>query len=89
MSLEHVTKIEIRRNTAGRWFWHAVAANGQVIETSGQAFYSKADAIRAAERTKAKIAMAPIVADRAQSDQLQRVLRALVDGRARRPSRSA
>lgn len=61
MSIEHITKIEVLTNSAGKWFWRAVAANGEVIDTAGQAFASKADAIRAAEMTKAKISVAPLV----------------------------
>jgi uncharacterized protein YegP (UPF0339 family) len=84
MSLEQVTKIEVLQNAAGKWFWRAKAANGRVVATAGQAFATKADAKRAAERTKEKIAAAPIVVVDDVSAQVARLLMDLLDGRPAR-----
>jgi uncharacterized protein YegP (UPF0339 family) len=64
MAIEQIAEFRVERNKGGRWFWHEVAANGQVIGTSGQSFASQADARRACENAKWRAAQAPIrVAD--------------------------
>lgn len=64
MAIERITKYKVRPNKVGEWFWDEIAANGQVIDTSGQSYSSQADALRACENAKARAAAAPIeVAD--------------------------
>jgi uncharacterized protein YegP (UPF0339 family) len=58
--LDRITKYKVQPDKAGRWFWHMIAANGQVIGTSGQSFASQADAVRACENAKSRAAQAPI-----------------------------
>src|ERR1700722_8474120 len=61
MSIEHITKYEVKRNKVGDWFWDEVAANGQVVATSGQSFSSQEAAHRACQNAKARAMAAPIV----------------------------
>ena len=64
MAIDRITKYVVKKNKAGMWFWDEIAANGEVIDTSGQSFSSQADALRACENAKARAAAAPIeVAD--------------------------
>lgn len=42
------TKIHIFKDKAGFYRWHAKARNGKIVATSGEAFASKYNAIRAA-----------------------------------------
>jgi uncharacterized protein YegP (UPF0339 family) len=58
--LDRITEYRIKPDRGGRWFWHMIAANGEVIGTSGQSFASQADAMRACENAKARAAQAPI-----------------------------
>ena len=58
--IDRITEYRVLRNEAGRWFWHEVAGNGQVIGTSGESFASQANAMRACENAKARAARAPI-----------------------------
>ena len=60
MAIDRIATFRVEPNKAGRWFWHEIAANGQVIGTSGQSFASQADALRACENAKARAAQAPI-----------------------------
>jgi uncharacterized protein YegP (UPF0339 family) len=80
MSMEHTTKFLVKPNAAGKWFWHAVAANGQTVATSGQPFYSEGDATRAAENVRTKIACAPIEVSN-PSKEMSQVLRRLAAAR--------
>jgi uncharacterized protein YegP (UPF0339 family) len=60
MAIDRITKYVVKKNKAGMWFWDEIAANGQVIDTSGQSFSSQADALRACENAKDRAAAAPI-----------------------------
>jgi uncharacterized protein YegP (UPF0339 family) len=60
MAVDRITKYIVQRNQAGRWFWHEIAGNGEVVGTSGQSFASKADAIRACANAKLRAAEAPV-----------------------------
>lgn len=60
MAIERIAAFRVEPNKGGRWFWHEIAANGQVIGTSGQSFASHADALRACENAKLRTAQAPI-----------------------------
>lgn len=76
MAIERITKFRIERNHAGKWFWHEVAGNGEIIGTSGQDFFSQEDAKRAVENAKASAAAAPIEvsdANRAMSELIRRM----------------
>jgi uncharacterized protein YegP (UPF0339 family) len=39
-------------DAAGNWRWRLIAANGEKVATSGESFYSRSDAVRAARRVK-------------------------------------
>jgi uncharacterized protein YegP (UPF0339 family) len=74
--IEQIAEFKVAKNSAGMWFWHEIAANGQIIGTSGQAFYSQSDAMRACETAKARAAAAPIEVedpDRAMNDLIRRL----------------
>lgn len=76
MAIERITKFRIERNRAGKWFWHEVAGNGEIIGTSGQDFFSQGDAKRAVENAKASAAAAPIEvsdANRARNELIGRM----------------
>lgn len=76
MAIERITKFRIERNRAGKWFWHEVAVNGEIIGTSGQDFFSQEDAKRAVENAKASAAAAPIEvsdANRAMNELIRRM----------------
>lgn len=45
-------RLEAFRDEAGNWRWHLIAANGQIVATSGEAFDSQHNAVRAAANTK-------------------------------------
>jgi uncharacterized protein YegP (UPF0339 family) len=60
MAIERISKFRIERNRAGKWFWHEIAGNGEIIGTSGQDFFSQEDAKRAVENAKASAAAAPV-----------------------------
>jgi uncharacterized protein len=51
---------KIVRNSAGNWYWHLIAANGQKVATAGESFASKDNAKRAAENVKANAGSAGI-----------------------------
>ena len=80
MSIEHTTKFVVKPDVAGKWFWHAVAANGQIVATSGQAFYSEEGAKRAAKDVRAKISCAPIVVSN-PSKTMNQIIRQLAAAR--------
>jgi len=52
---------QIYQDTAGHWRWRLVAHNGQTIASSGEAFYSKENAVRAAQLVKSNAGFAAIV----------------------------
>jgi uncharacterized protein YegP (UPF0339 family) len=76
MQSKHLV-IEILQNEAGEWFWHAKAANGRLISTSGESFASKSGAREAAEHMQAAIPAAHIVDDTAEAG--RRMVNALLD----------
>lgn len=43
-------RLEIYRDGAGEWRWRLIAANGQIIASSGESFTRKWSARRAARR---------------------------------------
>lgn len=51
----------IYQDVARQWRWRLVAHNGQTIASSGEAFYSKENATRAAQLVKANAGSANIV----------------------------
>jgi uncharacterized protein YegP (UPF0339 family) len=53
-------KFKVTKNTAGNWYWHLIAANGQKVATSGESFASKDNAKKAAENVKKNAGSAPI-----------------------------
>lgn len=54
-------KFEIYKDTAGKYRWRLVAANGQNVAASGESFESKANATRAAENVRDNASKATIV----------------------------
>jgi uncharacterized protein YegP (UPF0339 family) len=54
-------KFEIYADSGGGFRWRLVAANGQTVATSGEAFASKANATRAAENVRDNTGSAQIV----------------------------
>lgn len=52
---------QLYQDTAGYWRWRLVARNGQIIASSGEAFYSKENAKRSAELVQSVAGSAPIV----------------------------
>ena len=85
--IERITKFHVKRNERGHWFWHEIGANGEVVGTSGQDFYSQEDAKRACENAKNKAAAALIEVDdphRAMNEAIRR----LAADRATRTGRS-
>ena len=54
-------KFEVYADTAGHYRWRLVAPNGAKIASSGESFYDKAGARRAAELVKAYAPTATIV----------------------------
>jgi uncharacterized protein YegP (UPF0339 family) len=55
-----IAEYRVELNRVGRWYWHMIAGNGRVIETSGQSFASQDDAMRACENARDRAARAPI-----------------------------
>jgi uncharacterized protein YegP (UPF0339 family) len=43
-------RVEVYRDDAGEWRWRKVAANGEIIATSGEGYTRKWSARRAARR---------------------------------------
>ncbi len=84
MAIERITKYTVKQNKAGKWFWHEVAGNGEIIGTSGQSFSSEAAAVRACENAKARAAAAPIEVDRSAVT-MNALIRRLAANRAVRP----
>jgi uncharacterized protein YegP (UPF0339 family) len=81
--IERIAKFVVKKDAAGKWFWHEMAANGQVIGTSGQPFYSQSDALQACENAKARAAVAPIEIEdpgRAMHELIRRLAAARVTG---------
>lgn len=52
---------EVYLDTASQYRWRMVAANGQTIAASGESFYSKDNAKRAAENVKALAPFAEVL----------------------------
>ena len=48
-----MAKFETYADAAGKYRWRLVAANGETIASSGESFYDRASAKRAAETVKA------------------------------------
>ena len=53
-------KFEIYADAGGSFRWRLLAANGQIVASSGESFASKANAIRAAENVRDNAAGATI-----------------------------
>jgi uncharacterized protein len=51
---------KVLKTSAGNWYWHLIAANGQKVATAGESFASKDGAKRAAENVKANASSASI-----------------------------
>lgn len=51
---------QIYQDAAYQWRWRLVAHNGQIIASSGEAFYSKENATRAAQLVKVHAGSAAI-----------------------------
>ena len=54
-------KFEVYADADGAYRWRLVAANGQTVASSGEAFATEADAQDAAENVKKKAGAADIV----------------------------
>lgn len=54
---------KVLKTSAGNWYWHLIASNGQKIATAGESFASKDSAKRAAQNVKDNAASAPIEVD--------------------------
>lgn len=54
-------KFVIYADAAGEYRWRLVSSNGQTTAASGEAFFSKSNARKAAEHVKASAATAEIV----------------------------
>lgn len=78
-----VAEWRVKRNKAGRWFWHMVAANGQVIFTSGEDFASQENAKRACENAMARSARAPLKVEDPNAAMLAAIRRAAAKQAAR------
>lgn len=81
--IERIAKFKVTKNSADRWFWREIAANGQIIGTSGQSFYSQSDAMRACENAKARAATAPVEVEdpnRAMNELIRRLATARATG---------
>lgn len=65
-------KFSIFKDVSGHYRWHLIAGNGTKIATSGEAFYSKENAIRAATNVKA-IAPSALVVDE-EANALRRLI---------------
>jgi uncharacterized protein YegP (UPF0339 family) len=72
-----IAEWRVKRDKANRWFWHMIAANGQVIFTSGQAFASQGDAKRACEDAMARSARAPLKVEDPHAAMNEAIRRAL------------
>jgi uncharacterized protein YegP (UPF0339 family) len=79
--IEKITEYRVLKNKVGRWFWHEIAANGEVIGTSGESFASQHNAMRACENAKARAAQAPIRVEDPNAA-MNGLLRALLTQRA-------
>lgn len=55
-----IWKFEIYRDAAREWRWRLVAPNGLIIADSGEGYASRANAHRAAENVRTRIARATI-----------------------------
>lgn len=53
-----MAKFRTFEDASGKWRWRLIAANGRKIATSGESFYSRADARRAALNVKRLAAVA-------------------------------
>lgn len=53
-------KFEIYSDVGGSYRWRLLAANGQIVASSGESFASKANAIRAAENVRDNAAEATV-----------------------------
>ena len=82
MAIERIARYRVEPNRVGKWFWHEIAGNGEVIGTSGQSFSSRADAWRACENAKASAAAAPIEANDPTTTALTKALRRLAADKA-------
>jgi len=56
-----MAEFQLYPDTAGYWRWRLVAQNGEKIASSGEAFYSRENAKRAAELVKSYAGNARIV----------------------------
>jgi uncharacterized protein YegP (UPF0339 family) len=83
-----IAEWKVKRNKAGRWFWHMVAANGQVIFTSGEDFASQENAKRACENAMARSARAPLKVEDPNAAMLASIRRAAAKQAARPTSAS-
>ncbi len=54
-------KFEIYADSAGNYRWRLKSSNGQVVGSSGEAFDSRSNAVRAAENVKQNASGAEIV----------------------------
>lgn len=56
-----IWKFEIYQDAAREWRWRLVAPNGKIIADSGEGYVTHANARRAAENVRARIAQAAII----------------------------
>jgi uncharacterized protein YegP (UPF0339 family) len=49
---EKIMKFTIYKDSAGNYRWRLKSANGQTVASSGEAFASRANAVRAAENVR-------------------------------------
>jgi uncharacterized protein YegP (UPF0339 family) len=54
-------KFEIYADAGGHYRWRLVSSNGQTVASSGEAFASKSNALRAAENVRDNAGKATIV----------------------------
>jgi uncharacterized protein YegP (UPF0339 family) len=54
-------KFEIYQDVVHEWRWRLLAPNGKIIADSGEGYATRANARRAAENVRARIAQAAIV----------------------------
>jgi uncharacterized protein len=47
-----MAKFDIFQGSTGKWRWRLIADNGQKVATSGEAFDSRSNAVRAARNVK-------------------------------------
>lgn len=53
-------KFQVYEDNAGEFRWRLKAPNGQIIADSGEGYYNRSGAKRAAENVRQRIANAPI-----------------------------